>query len=147
MLTRRGFLRLLVGGVLVAAVARTGAISAAPTSELRARDITLGTAGAPVYHEGWILTADDKNKVREVASKSGFDFLPKIDLPGGDLRDVVVVDEEECAALCMNEPRCQSFTYALPTHPLHDKRNRCWLKHPKNLAQNADANYISGLRR
>jgi hypothetical protein len=99
-----------------------------------------------VYHEGWILTVKDKERVKEVASKSGFEILPKIDLPGADLKDIIVADEEDCAATCMSDPRCLSFTYALPTHPIASKQNRCWLKNSKTLGRNPDANYISGVR-
>src|SRR5687768_12928795 len=84
-----------------------------------------------VDYQGWMLTAADKDKL---TARRRIRQMEDTDLPGGDMASRVVGDASACAAWCLSEPNCRSFTYAKPQHPDAVKRNTCWIKASSQLA-------------
>ncbi len=99
--------------------------------------------------DDWVLTDADRTALAHSADQAGpLMMLNNVDLPGaGDIRSAQVTDVAECAALCEADANCNAFTFARPSHPKVEKRNKCWIKSdqtpPKKVV---DIHYISGLR-
>jgi hypothetical protein len=94
-----------------------------------------------VDHQGWLLTAADK---KGLTARRRIRQLQDTDLPGADLESRVVGDASACAAWCLSEPNCRSFTYAKPEHPDVRKRNTCWIKASGQLTPVTSSVYFSG---
>jgi len=95
-----------------------------------------------VDHQGWLLTTTDKERLtlqRQIRQ------IEDTDLPGGDVANKVVTDASACAAWCLSESRCRSFTFAKPEHPVAASRNMCWIKGSNRLGAVANRSYTSGV--
>lgn len=71
--------------------------------------------------------------------------LEGMDLMGGDYSDSKVENLKGCIDECSENPECTAFTFVTETHPVEDKRRRCYLKSGK-VKYLVDQNYISGTR-
>ena len=79
-----------------------------------------------------------------VVNQSVSDFRHNIDLPGKDYKsfDLSHPDPDLCRQACINDPKCQAFTYVKPG--IQGPNARCWLKSEVPPAKNS-ACCISGI--
>lgn len=101
--------------------------------------------------ENWVLTDDDRQVLEQsdgLPESQTLEILDNVDIPGsGDLRAEDVSSVSQCIAACEADDQCNAFTFARMSHPLAEKRHKCWLKSQKNPERRIiDVNYISGLK-
>src|SRR4051812_9041848 len=75
-----------------------------------------------VDYAGWMLTKTDKDKL---TASGSIKRLEASMFDGHDIADRVVADADACSAWCLEEPDCQGFSYAKPSHPNPEFQNRC----------------------
>ena len=101
--------------------------------------------------DNWVLTDADRQTLVEsdgLPQSQTLEILDNVDIPGaGDLRAEDVSSVSQCVAACEADDQCNAFTFARLSHPIDNKRHKCWLKSEKNPQRRVtDINYISGLK-
>ena len=140
-LSRRTFLTALGGGL--AAGSALWALSGSPYwGGILGGGAAVEECCSYVDHDGWMLTVADKERL--IAGRQ-IRQLEHTSLSGGDIESMEVADAAACAAWCLSEERCRSFTYATTAHPESDMRSTCWIKGATDLPATADPFYTSGI--
>jgi len=94
-----------------------------------------------VDHAGWLLSAEDKEKL---TANVRFKQLDNTNLAGADIASRPVANMSACASWCTMESRCRSFAYLKPRHADPDRPSTCWIKSSIPDALPSDE-FISGI--